>query len=130
MISHILYSCASGAVIIILRKMYLGFVCNYLDILNNRVYITDKRIVCTYIKDKNMIQEFTVENFRSIKAKQTLSFLASNKIQNGAEEYLYTQVNDSVRLLKLCVLYGYNASGKTNLLRGTWVSTYYCSFCP
>jgi len=64
-----------------------------------------------------MIQEFTVENFRSIKTKQTLSFLANNKIQTGAENYLCTQVNDSVRLLKLCVLYGYNASGKTNLLR-------------
>ena len=64
-----------------------------------------------------MIQEFTVENFRSIKNKQTLSFLANNKIQTGAEDYLCTQINDSVRLLKLCVLYGYNASGKTNLLK-------------
>lgn len=64
-----------------------------------------------------MIQEFTVENFRSIKTKQTLSFLANNKIQTGSEEYLCTQINASVRLLKLCVLYGYNASGKTNLLK-------------
>jgi len=64
-----------------------------------------------------MIQEFTVENFRSIKTKQTLSFLANNKIQTGAEDYLCTQITDSVRLLKLCVMYGYNASGKTNLLR-------------
>ena len=64
-----------------------------------------------------MIQEFTVENYRSIKTKQTLSFLANNKIQTGAEDYLCTQINDSVRLLKLCVLYGYNASGKTNLLK-------------
>jgi AAA15 family ATPase/GTPase len=64
-----------------------------------------------------MIQEFSVENFRSIKTKQTLSFLANNKIQTGSEEYLCTQVTDTVRLLKLCVLYGYNASGKTNLLK-------------
>ena len=28
-----------------------------------------------------------------------------------------TQISDSVRLLKLCVLYGYNASEKTNLLK-------------
>lgn len=64
-----------------------------------------------------MIQEFNVENFRSIKTRQTLSFLANNKLQTGAEDYLCTPINSSVRLLKLCVLYGYNASGKTNLLR-------------
>lgn len=64
-----------------------------------------------------MIQEFSVENYRSIKTKQTLSFLANNKLQTGAEEYLCTQINESVHLLKLCVLYGYNASGKTNLLK-------------
>ncbi len=78
--------------------------------VNIRIFITHKR-------NKIMIQEFSVENFRSIKKKQTLSFLANNKIHSGAEDYLCTQITDSVRLLKLCVLYGYNASGKTNLLK-------------
>lgn len=63
-----------------------------------------------------MIQEFSVENFLSIKTKQTLSFRASNKIHTGSDEYLVTEINPNVRLLKFCVLYGYNASGKSNIL--------------
>ncbi|MDK2860465.1 MAG: hypothetical protein PWP25_1651 [Sphaerochaeta sp.] len=63
-----------------------------------------------------MIQEFSVQNFRSIKEKQTISFLANKKMHSGAESYVCTQVTDTVQLLKFCVLYGYNASGKSNLL--------------
>jgi len=63
-----------------------------------------------------MIQEFSVENFLSIKTKQTLSFRANNKIHTGSDEYLVTEINPNVRLLKFCVLYGYNASGKSNIL--------------
>ena len=63
-----------------------------------------------------MIQEFSVENFLSIKTKQTLSFRANNKIHTGSDEYLVTEINHNVRLLKFCVLYGYNASGKSNIL--------------
>ena len=63
-----------------------------------------------------MIKEFSVENYRSIKIKQTLSFLPNSKIHNGSDEYLLTRINSSVSLLKVCVLYGYNASGKSNML--------------
>ncbi|MFA7109634.1 MAG: AAA family ATPase, partial [Sphaerochaetaceae bacterium] len=63
-----------------------------------------------------MIQEFTVENYRSIKTKQTISFLANKKMNNGREDYLCVQVNDNTKLLKFGVLYGYNAAGKSNLL--------------
>lgn len=63
-----------------------------------------------------MIQEFSVENYRSIKTKQTLSFKASNKINTGSDEYLMTEIKPNIRLLKICTLYGYNASGKSNLL--------------
>lgn len=63
-----------------------------------------------------MIQEFSVENYRSINTKQTLSFLAPEDMQEE-DEYLSIEIDESVRLLKLCVLYGYNASGKTNLLK-------------
>jgi len=45
-----------------------------------------------------------------------MSFVANNKIHTGAEKYLLNKVSDTVSLLKFCVLYGYNASGKTNLL--------------
>ena len=63
-----------------------------------------------------MIQEFTVKNYRSIKTKQTISFLANKKMNNGREDYLCTQVNDNTKLLKFSVLYGYNAAGKSNIL--------------
>ena len=63
-----------------------------------------------------MIETFSVQNFRSIKHEQTMSFVANNKIHTGAEKYLLNKVSDTVSLLKFCVLYGYNASGKTNLL--------------
>lgn len=63
-----------------------------------------------------MIQEFSVRNFLSIKDKQTLSFVANKKLESGAEEFLCFDVNESVKLLKLAILYGANASGKTNLL--------------
>lgn len=88
----------------------------YLDICIFPDYNHNIRIRITFKRYKNMIQEFSVENFRSIKTKQTLSFRANNKIHTGSDEYLVTEINPNVRLLKLCVLYGYNASGKSNLL--------------
>ena len=64
-----------------------------------------------------MIQEFSVSNFRSIKEEQTISFLPNKRINNSSDEFLMISVNDKVRLLKLGVLYGYNASGKSNIIR-------------
>ena len=63
-----------------------------------------------------MIQEFSVENFRSIKSRQTISFLASNKMNSDADDYLCVKVNETTRLLKFGILYGYNAAGKSNIL--------------
>lgn len=63
-----------------------------------------------------MIQEFSVSNYKSIKSKQTISFLPNSKIRNQADEFLFTKASDDVYLLKLGVLYGYNASGKSNLI--------------
>ncbi len=63
-----------------------------------------------------MIQEFSVKNFTSIKDRQTISFVANKRMESGAEEFLCIDVTESVKLLKLAILYGYNASGKTNLL--------------
>lgn len=60
-----------------------------------------------------MIQEFKFKNFRSVKDWQTLSFEASaDKIY---DEYYCTYINGT-KLLKLAVIYGANASGKTNIL--------------
>lgn len=63
-----------------------------------------------------MIQEFSVSNFRSIKNNQTISFLPNKRISNSYDEFLLARVNEHVSLLKLGVLYGYNASGKSNLI--------------
>lgn len=60
-----------------------------------------------------MILEFKFRNFRSAKDWQVLSFEASS--DKIAEEYYCTAIND-IKVLKLGILYGANASGKTNVL--------------
>ena len=60
-----------------------------------------------------MILEFKFRNFRSAKDWQVLSFEASS--DKVAEEYYCTTINDT-KVLKLGILYGANASGKTNVL--------------
>ncbi len=61
-----------------------------------------------------MIQEISVQNFLSIRDEQTISFVASK--DNSSQEILTCEIKPNLRLLKLVVLYGANASGKTNLL--------------
>ncbi len=61
-----------------------------------------------------MIAEFTIENFYSIKSAQTISFEPSPDTFMS-DEYSY-EVKEGVRLLKLGIIYGANASGKTNIL--------------
>ena len=61
-----------------------------------------------------MILEFSVRNFRSYNKKQTLSFEATS--DETLEDFFCYKVSPKVRLLKLGVIYGANASGKSNLL--------------
>ena len=58
-----------------------------------------------------MIRDFWVKNFLSIRDKQELSFLAK-----GPASELVTEVAEGVFLYKLGILYGSNASGKSNML--------------
>ena len=58
-----------------------------------------------------MIREFWVKNYLSIRDKQELSFVAK-----GPSSELVTEVADGVFLYKLGILYGSNASGKSNML--------------
>ena len=58
-----------------------------------------------------MIREFWVKNFLSIRDKQELSFLAK-----GPASELVTEISEGVFLYKLGILYGSNASGKSNML--------------
>jgi AAA15 family ATPase/GTPase len=61
-----------------------------------------------------MIAEFIIENFFSIKSAQKISFEPSSDTFMS-DEYSYV-VKDGVRLLKLGIIYGANASGKSNVL--------------
>ncbi|MCL2764739.1 MAG: ATP-binding protein [Treponema sp.] len=59
-----------------------------------------------------MIAEFTVKNYRSFKEKQTFSLLATK-----SKELLETntfKIDEKHRFLKSAVIYGANASGKSN----------------
>ena len=58
-----------------------------------------------------MIRDFWVKNYLSIRDKQELNFLAK-----GPSSELVTEVADGVFLYKLGILYGPNASGKSNML--------------
>lgn len=62
-----------------------------------------------------MIAEFKVSNFFSIRSEQTLSFVASRD-KFMEEEYTHP-AEGNARLLKIGMIYGSNASGKSNVLK-------------
>jgi len=74
-----------------------------------------------------MIHSLSIRNFLSFKNEVTISFEAT-KDKNLEAEHVY-EVAAGVRLLKFLILYGYNASGKSNLieafqfLRDFWFTT-------
>lgn len=61
-----------------------------------------------------MIQEIKIKNFLSFKDEVTFSFVASN--DKFAEDTQVVKINENTRLLRFAIVYGYNASGKSNLL--------------
>ncbi len=62
-----------------------------------------------------MIVNFSVQNFGSIKDKQTLSFEADKSTH--LEEHYIIEAKGGLRLLKLALIFGANASGKTTILK-------------
>ena len=71
-----------------------------------------------------MIIEFNVSNFRSIYSKQTFTLVAGHGTE--LEENLITDACESkIRLVRAAVIYGANASGKSNLLSAL---AFMCSF--
>lgn len=62
-----------------------------------------------------MIIDFSIENFLSFKEQQTLSFVAEPPYDIHPEHLLDTPEKD-LKLLKTIVIYGANASGKSNFL--------------
>jgi AAA15 family ATPase/GTPase len=59
-----------------------------------------------------MVIEFSVENFKSFKEKQTFSLTATKNKELMSENTF--EVTKGVRLLRSAVIYGANASGKSN----------------
>lgn len=62
-----------------------------------------------------MIISFSIENFGPIREKQTISFEADKN--EYLENYYIIEPIPGIRLLKLILLYGANASGKTTMLQ-------------
>ena len=65
-----------------------------------------------------MIINFSIQNFGSIKDKQTLSFEATNS--RNLEDFYIVEPIKGLRLLKLGLIYGANASGKTTVLEALY----------
>ena len=59
-----------------------------------------------------MIREFWVENFLSIKERQTLNFETKSK----EDEWASADLGGEKRVNKIAVIYGANAAGKSNML--------------
>ena len=63
-----------------------------------------------------MIIEFSVSNFRSFDGEQSLSFVASPDRSHEQTHCVGTQWRAASRVLRSAVLFGPNASGKSNML--------------
>lgn len=61
--------------------------------------------------------EFSVANFRSILARQTFSLVASSATEHQDRNVVDLE-RESLSLLRTCAIFGPNAAGKTNILRG------------
>lgn len=62
-----------------------------------------------------MLLNFSIQNFGPVKEKQTLSFEADSST-HLEDQYVIT-TKSGIRVLKLGLIYGANASGKTTILR-------------
>jgi AAA15 family ATPase/GTPase len=78
---------------------YIIFICNFANGLQ---------------KLNKMILNFNIQNFGSVKDKQTLSFEADKSTH--LEDVYIIKIGEQ-RILKLALIYGSNASGKTTILK-------------
>ena len=62
-----------------------------------------------------MILEFSIENYKSFRERQTFS-LVPDEGKSEASNHLFS-VGDKYTLLRSAVLYGANASGKSNFIK-------------
>src|ERR1700683_2845463 len=64
-----------------------------------------------------MLIEVRVQNFRSIKERQTFSMVGANLAEHIKNNTFDSRLKGFDRLLRSAVVYGANAAGKTNLMR-------------
>lgn len=62
-----------------------------------------------------MLIEFSVENFLSFKDLTTMSMVAAKPFKEHKDSHI-TEIDSKLSLLKSAIIYGNNASGKSNLL--------------
>lgn len=75
-----------------------------------------------------MILQFKAKNILSIREEQTLDFTASS--DNTYEEYAVVKIKN-VRISKLGIVYGPNASGKSNILKAlVWLTEFIANDHP
>lgn len=75
-----------------------------------------------------MIEKIKIKNFLSFKDEVVFSFEASK--DSFAEGSQVVKINEDVRLLRFAVVYGYNASGKSNLLKAFEFLRYFWNHKP
>ena len=75
-----------------------------------------------------MILEFKIRNYLSFKDEVVFSFEAT--ADDTLEDYYVTEVVPGVRLLKMAMVYGANASGKSNLLKAFNFIKYFTNKVP
>lgn len=69
-----------------------------------------------------MLRHFSFENVLSFKNKQYIDLIASNSIKSHKENLIYPlEKNKKEKLLKSLIVYGKNASGKSNLLSALYM---------
>ena len=86
------------------------------------MYIMDICEIITIIQEitcilSAMLLDFSVQNFRSIRESQTLSLVATKEETFENTHTVETELTGNSRVLRSAVLYGANASGKTNFLK-------------
>ncbi len=64
-----------------------------------------------------MLVRFTVENCLSFRDRVELSMIASGKVRRHPEHFVRAGGENGISVLKLAVIYGANASGKSNLVK-------------
>lgn len=75
------------------------------------------KFVIKTVMDMNMLIDFKVKNYRSIKEEQSLSMVSSKQKEHLETHTFETSDPSHMRLLKTSAIYGANAAGKSNIIK-------------